>query len=113
MTITDQTRKNSVLPKDFLTKFDLREKSRKSYKVNSFKQLGMADPFPTESVQAEKLFKIPSTIDKLVYDEERVSRHNYAPTFVFIPTQEIMFKLIRACICTKYKEDLWFNNIII
>ena len=50
MKITELTKNHSVLPNNFLIKFEMKNTERKSYKINSFRQIGWADPFPKESM---------------------------------------------------------------
>ena len=33
----------------------------------------------------------------------------YSPPCIYLPTRNVMFKLMRACIGVKYAGDLWFN----
>ena len=44
----------------------------------------------------------------LVYPEERLSGPN-SPMVIYIPNKAVMFKIMRACIGKKSKEDLWVN----
>jgi len=49
--VTKKTSDSAHLSADFLTKYKLADKASdlKSYKINSFSQIGMVDPFPEDS----------------------------------------------------------------
>lgn len=68
----------------------------------------MQDPFPEEN-WAEKKFKAPK-YDVLVYDRKRL-KAGESPFCVFLPTKNIMFKMMRACVEVSDEADLWINNV--
>ena len=45
----------------------------------------------------------------LIYNKSRMTAL-YSPMCNYIPSNEITFKLMRACIGLFSKEDLWFNQ---
>jgi hypothetical protein len=45
----------------------------------------------------------------LVYNVRRL-QNGYSPSVVMIPTNEVMFKLMRACVGVYSVQDLWFNQ---
>lgn len=110
------------------------------YKVSTFKSIGWPDPFPDDVTEfdddSEDLshaeFDQPKVADKKIVQEEEktvkeveiikaveVSRLNYpenrlikgqSPIQIFIPSKEIMIKLMRACICVEKVDDLWISK---
>lgn len=46
--ITEKTKSESVIAKDFLKVYGLLECHYKSYQINSFKSIGWADPYPND-----------------------------------------------------------------
>lgn len=82
---------------------------RTIHKINSFFDIGWADPFTEESpngLDLIKSIKLPSAANDLVYHESRY-REEFSPYVVYIPTDDIMFKLMRACLGCSKIEDLW------
>ena len=45
---------------------------------------------------------------KLIYFKQRYSENS--PMTVYIPTKDIMFKMMRACLGCQNIEDLWIFN---
>ena len=43
---------------------------------------------------------------KLIYPRDRYTSE-HSPMTIYIPTREIMFKMMRACLGCKNVEDLW------
>lgn len=43
----------------------------------------------------------------LVYPIERYQSEYIAPLCIYIPSDELLFKLMRSCIGCDYIEDLW------
>lgn len=59
----------------------------------------------------EKKFKVeqegaPPEEINLIYCKERYTKE-YSPMTVYIPTKDIMFKLMRGCLGCQNVEDLW------
>lgn len=48
-------------------------------------------------------------LTNLVYQSKRYAE-DYSPMCVYIPSSEILFKMMRACIGTYAIEDLWIYN---
>ena len=53
-------------------------------------------------------FKIPEKVTHEVYAEPRMTDSTCSPLCVYVPTTQLMFKLIRACIGVESVKDLWF-----
>ena len=66
----------------------------------------MPDPFPLE--QDGYNFVPPKGIDDLAYCKSRYQEEN-SPKSIYIPSPEMMFKMMRACISVDKEGDLWFN----
>ena len=73
----------------------------------------MTDPFPDDD--AFKLgskndepddLKIPTNVEDKVYPKSRYISQN-SPNCIYIPSKEIMLKLMRACIKVSKPEELW------
>ena len=82
--------------------------------MNSFLQMGFEDPFPNEDLTIigsydDDSYKIPTHAGDLVYSECRYIKGN-SPLCVYIPRKELMFKLMRACVEVKHRDELWFNK---
>ena len=83
-----------------------------TFTIRSFWDIGWADPFAIASGNRPKAacdLKLPTHPDHLVYSECRYTE-KYSPYVVYIPSKEVMFKIMRACIKVKNIEDLWINN---
>jgi hypothetical protein len=78
------------------------------YNINSFQQVGMAEPFPDDDF-GKSDFIIPKVKEDLVYDESRFKKGE-SPKCIYVPSPILMFKIMRACINVIKKEDLWFNR---
>jgi len=80
------------------------------------KSLGIVDPFPNEERLNKSKAALPEKGDSdtshipLVYPAERYVEGN-SPYCLYIPSNELMFKLMRACIGVKKPQDLWFINL--
>ena len=74
----------------------------------------MPDPFPEEvyafRANVAGIDAAPRLYSDEVYEEYKLNREDCSPMCLFIPRQEIMLKLIRACIGAKSDWDLWFNR---
>jgi hypothetical protein len=50
-----------------------------------------------------------SSLHHLIYKPSRfVEKHS--PNCIFLPSQDFLFKMMRACIGAKVPQDLWFYN---
>lgn len=79
------------------------------HKINSFFDIGWADPFTEESpngLEAIKSIKLPSAANDLVYHESRYTEE-YSPYVVYLPGDDLLFKLMRSCLGCKQVQDLW------
>lgn len=100
-----ETQFYAKLPTDFYEKYEIYDFVPKPWNIISFIQIGMCDPFPTEP--HIKYLPIEKASD-LAYMPARYVKEN-SPPCIYIPSPEIMFKLMRACVVVKDKEGLWFN----
>ena len=103
--------KSSVFIKRHM-KSDTKEKN---FLINSFWDIGLADPFPDEynfgSVKFLKSdLKLLQLKISLMYAEERYTSE-YSPSCIYIPNKEIMLKLMRACIEVNHVKDIWFYQL--
>ena len=87
-----------------------------NFLVNSFWEVGMQDPFPDDedliigSVDdVPDDFKLPTCPTDMVYPDSRYIDGN-SPVAVYIPTPEVMLKMMRACIEVKDPKDLWIHQ---
>ena len=86
----------TILSDSFLAKYDLVDTVDKQYLINSFEQICFPDPFPNEKTFESKSLPPKENTD-LVYDNVRMFK-NKPPYVVYIPREEMMFKLMRACV---------------
>jgi hypothetical protein len=56
--------------------------------------------------------KILLKADDLAYERKRYIQDN-SPYCIYLPSKEIMFKLMRACIKCEEISELWINNLVI
>ena len=74
------------------------------FQIVSFHQIGMFDPFPDE---IDDHVAIPMDDGDLVYAEDRFV-FNSSPTTMYVPSNMVLFQLMRACIGIKSADELWF-----
>ena len=67
----------------------------------------MFDPFPQE--RSEIPFSIPKETDEYVYRLDRYEEGN-SPKMLFYPSRRLLFKMMRATIGVKKKEELWYKR---
>lgn len=93
--------------------------------VNTFVQLGWSDPFPkmkddkdaqknyrkkAQKLNSKKFTKTSFFTDgHLIYNSRR-NKEEDSPLCVYIPSKDLMFKMMRACIGCECVEDLWIYN---
>ena len=104
-----------MIAKDFLTKsrYDLIDARMANYLINRFFTVGFADPYPDDDKNiigsvddTPEGIHQPCNVDHRVYPNSRYTEGN-SPYCIYIPNQEIMLKLMRACIMVKNPEALW------
>jgi len=49
------------------------------------------------------------TAEKLIYPAYKYNKE-WSPTCVYIPSKQMLLKIIRACMGVLKVEDLWFNR---
>ena len=116
-----QTVDGSKIGKNFMKNYKMQDVKTQptSYNISSFEEIGMVDPFP-ESPMIKRHFNLPRCLgigeydtNHLVYDESRyhldddISKNIYC---LYIPSKEVMFKIMRACVNAQIENDLWFNQ---
>jgi len=73
----------------------------KPFLINYFDQIGWPDPFPGDYKYRlnKDVMIVESTtkIKDLVYDRSRY-KEGKMPDFIYIPSSEMMFKMMKACI---------------
>lgn len=83
------------------------------FNVNAFWHIGISDPYPDESTiveaQNQLLGDEEFTLEKLVYPKQRYAK-GVIPMQIYIPSKQVMLKIIRACIGCDEVGDLWFNR---
>jgi hypothetical protein len=89
------------------------EKS-KVFLVNSFYKFGMPDPFPEDpnreingNNDLDEKERMPEKPNDWVYGKSRYFKA-FSPSCIYIPTNQVMLKLMRACLGVERPEDLWF-----
>ena len=111
---TEKTQEAAALPPNFLVDYGMVQSSPQNYFINTFEQLGMPDPFPEEvyafHANVPGIDAAPRLYSDAVYEEYKTNREDSSPMCLFIPRQELMLKLIRACIEVPNDWELWFNR---
>jgi hypothetical protein len=89
---------SSSIAKDFYQKYKLKD-TLKPYMINSFSKIGWQDPFPNDIHMSTKCCKKMKKMDieDLVYPENRMVEGE-VPDQVYIPSKELMIKIMRSCI---------------
>ena len=87
-------------------KYKLADHASKTWLVNDWEDIGIADPFPNEDSTNNISFAMPEKCDIFVYSESRLIEDT-SPYCIFIPRKEVMFKMMRACIGCNNVSDLW------
>ena len=111
--ITELTKKNSKIAKDYLVKYDICD-SYKPFVINSFQTIGWSDPFPHDdefiigSLDDGDNLVVPEEPLDLVYAESRYTP-DHSPLCIYVPKKEIMLKMMRACVEVKKPDNLWFH----
>jgi len=80
-----------------------------AHKIGALADIGWPDPFTTKSAKQSLALVtagLPEGADDLVYHPSRYDPH-YAPYVVYLPTDEVMFKMMRACLRCQEAQDLW------
>ena len=78
--------------------------------ISSCDAVGIADPFPGDlSATCHSNFAIPQSALDFVYPKTRLSEQR-SPLTIYLPTKEVMLKLMRACIGVQAIDQLWFNQ---
>jgi len=113
--VSAKTTEATKLKPDFLKKYNLISPI-KSYNMNSFLQMGLEDPFPSDDLTIigsydDDDYKIPACVHDNVYSDCRYYE-SCSPLCIYIPRKELMFKLMRACVEVKQTNELWFNSNI-
>jgi hypothetical protein len=76
--------------------------------IHSLEQVGLCDPYIQE-LGSGKVIR-PKVADDLVYSKSRYYYEQQSPRCIYIPTRQLMLKLMRACVDVKSEADLWFNR---
>ena len=103
-----ETNRDSTIDQRFLIKYKLFDKKEDlaHHTINSFTQIALPDPFPDDngwiqgSLDDVGIQKVPTTPEKLIYAQCRYQK-SFSPYCLYIPRQEIMFKIMRACVSCK------------
>ena len=80
--------------------------------VHTFWSIGMADPFPDESTVMEehnKWIDGAFAVGAAVYPASRYTP-DHSPAMLYVPSQYMMIKIIRACMGCAVPGDLWFHH---
>ena len=101
---------------EFKKKFKIYDNRNKMFLVNSFAQIGWADPFAHESEgqddakkDQKESIQIPDKFRGNAYDESRYIE-GFNPTVIYIPNIEVMLKIMRSCIGVTDARTLWVFN---
>ena len=83
----------------------------RNWKINSFLAIAWPTPF-----HDDKMFEIAQSDRKFISESKTVlayKRGRYLPThspkLVYMPTEAVMIKMMRACLGLKNLDELWIN----
>jgi hypothetical protein len=108
----------TLLGKNFLLDFKIgNDEGFNPFEVNSFASIGIKDPFPRDSITLNysisdthsNVFTRMTSADSMAYPHIKYI-NGIIPDMIFLPRLEIMFKIIRACVCVSSPKELWFKN---
>ena len=74
--------------------------------INSFWNIGWPDPFPDEHTDSDQDF-LRNKEDLVYRDSRYVDAHS--PFVIYIPNENVMFKIMRACLGVDEISELWIN----
>ena len=113
---------------EFEKKYKMRDHRNKDFLINRFSQIGWPEPFPEDPPEPEIKrtstlsvdgdgnqpeeswgVRVPEGPDDLAYPEERFV-HGISPSVIYIPSRQVMLKMMRACIGITDPKDLWLFN---
>jgi hypothetical protein len=88
--------------------------NKQKYANLTFWSIGMADPFPDETTTADPncnmLGDQEFTPENLIYPEYKYSKE-MSPLCVYIPSKQLLLKILRACMGVEEVKELWFNRV--
>ena len=90
---------------EFYKKYEIRNE-KQPYLINSLAQIGISPPFPMENKDDPYLQRRKKSY--MFYKKTRLQNLD-SPKCIFIPTEAVMFTLMRSCIEVEHVEELWFN----
>lgn len=85
--------------------------------IHDFRRLGMSDPFPDgnsaplSEVDHKLLANVPMNIDEDLLQPKYRFAANRPPAMVWLPTKQIMIKMIRASLGIVDPSELWCNMV--
>ena len=79
--------------------------------VHVFDDIGMNDPFSQEACHGSKTFNEFETQNEFVYPIERLLNEQGPPRCIYLPSEELMWKLMRSGVGVTEINKLWFNQI--
>jgi len=80
-----------------------------AHKISALADIAWPDPFTTKTPeQSLELITagLPEAAGDLVYQRSRFDPR-YSPYVVYLPSDEVMFKMMRACLRCQEAQDLW------
>ena len=89
---------------DFYKKYHFKN-DKQCYLINSLAQLGISPPFPTENADDPYLERRKKSY--MFYKKSRLQTLE-SPKCIYMPTEAVMFTLMRACIEVEHIEELWY-----
>jgi hypothetical protein len=75
--------------------------------MDKFKYIGMSDPFPEKSAASQpKPTSKSIKLKKDLYPAFKMENSDKPPSMIYIPTADLMLKMIKACIGVKSIYDI-------
>ena len=85
--------------------------------MNTFESIRWPDPFPEDNETFEFNYKnfsninsAPSDTNDNVYPSKRMLK-NICPSMIYVPSKEMMFKMMRACEGVTDTNNLWIDPL--
>lgn len=115
-----KTRLISGITPKLLMRYNIIDKEKKGFLVNSWPTIGWVDPFPEDARKENKdqprskrqaaSVRLLRGASDLAYPESRYLK-SYSPYAIYLPSKENMLKMMRACLMCKDSTELWINRI--
>ena len=77
--------------------------------IHEWFDIGMTDPLPQEASHGQNTFCEFETQNQFVYPPERLKNEPGPPRCIYLPSRELLWKMMRSAIDITDADDLWFS----